>query len=64
MKYREFLEMARDNKGCCGTESLNERFARYINYKPEIKPAKKKAEKITEAPAENNDKEESKQKWL
>ena len=33
MKYKDFIEMARKKPGCCDTESLNERFQKYLKYK-------------------------------
>lgn len=33
MKYREFLEITKNNSHCCSAESLNQRFAKYLRHK-------------------------------
>ncbi len=45
MKYKDFIEMVRKSPGCCDTESLNERFQKYMKYK---KVDKKTEETVAE----------------
>jgi hypothetical protein len=47
MKYKDFIEMARKSPGCCDTESLNERFQKYLKYN---KVDKKAEETVVEPP--------------